>query len=90
MADRSPVQNIINGLHERNLLDDARAVATEHHVTVTELLSDNGRQSKKAKHALIKRLTDRGLDNSFVAKVLRMDPTTVLQARRKVSGQSTA
>ena len=90
-AERSPVQNIINRLHERELLDDAKAVARAYHLTIHEMLG-RGRQPQiiKARHALIKLwCVDKHLDNSFVGRLLDMDPSSVLYVKRKAMGQST-
>ena len=84
MSERPTIRNLLNGLSDRGLMDVARAIAQQHHVTVEEILSDSRKkQYTKARHALIRLLTiDKGMPDTFVGQVLGLNSSTVRSVRR--------
>jgi len=84
LAERPPIQNLINALHERNLFPAAKAIAQLHHVTVEELLSiSRAKQFVKARHALVALLVhDKGMGHNLVGKIMGMDHSSVTYAAK--------
>ena len=87
MSERRPIQNLINGLHDRGLYPIAKEIAQQHSVTVEEILGTRRTsQFVKARHAIIKLLcVERGMSANFVGQILGLDHTTVLAARKGVA-----
>jgi chromosomal replication initiation ATPase DnaA len=86
LAERPPIRNLINALHDRGLLDIAKAICSQHHVTIDEMLSTNrAQQFVKARRAIISLLVnDKGMSHPFVGRLLGLDQSTV-QYSAKVS-----
>lgn len=83
-------ERIIADLEERQLLWLARRVATQHRVTIEEMVSDYRMQPiVAARHAFMLALremrTEAGESYSlpYIARILRMDHTSVLSGVRK-------
>lgn len=76
--------DVFDELEQRDLMEDAKRVARAHHVTVEEVFGrGKGQMIVRARHAFWAHMSGLGFSGAQIAKICRVDHTTVDYGLRK-------